>query len=140
MQFVGKWRDELKSLYPNDHFDSIFEAFYTYFHTKIDGFVFFSIVSKYLVLFLNVCPGHNTYDIFVLIFWCLKLGSFDRYQKHVGPTCSTDQILTRFLPKILQPICFALIILGTGPLYVYILSFNTTDACQQICVKTQCRA
>ena len=61
--------------------------------------LFFSIVSRYLVLFLHVCPGHNTYDIFVLIFWCLKLGSFDRYQKHVGPTCSTDQILTRFLPK-----------------------------------------
>ena len=97
MQCEGKWRGELKSLYPYDHFDTRFEAFYTYFHTKIDGFVF-SKVSRDLVLFSRACPGHNTYDILVLIFWCLKVGSFDRYQNLVGPTGLTVQISTSFLP------------------------------------------
>ena len=97
MQCEGKWRGELNSLYPYDHSDTRFEAFYTYFHTKIDGFVF-SKVSRDLVLFLRPCPGHNTYDILVLILWSLKVGSFDRYQNLVGPTGLTVQISTSFLP------------------------------------------
>ena len=97
VQCEGKWLGELKSLYPYYHFDTRFEAFYTYFHTKIDGFVF-SKVSRDLVLFLNVWPGHITYEILVLIFWCIKDDSFERYQKTVGPTGLTVQFLPRFLP------------------------------------------
>ena len=52
VQYLAKWRIQLKSLYFYDDFDTTFEAFFMFLRTENDEFVF-SIIFRDLVLFSN---------------------------------------------------------------------------------------